>query len=324
MRTFAAAWLLTLVVAAAGTLEVEQGNVRLVLHEESSRHSIYLRHEGEWIPLFLAEDPRTSVLEVLENNRIHTMGDSGSFGLQVDELPDGARYVWTSPTLRVEQRFRFTRGVDSAEYDAIAMTVDVTNEGEAPSLVGVRVIYDTYLGERANVHFVTPASSGITRETSLTPGPANRYVASVPSADATYGFQIMLDGAAVAPPETAVVANWKRLTDSTWDYEANESRNFNRLPYSINDSAVLLAFGTEQLASGGKYSVTTYVGDLAPQGYVSPDVAAGTTGANLLLERLREVVDQIDALIARDEVDPAEVTALQEELRTLTELVRGR
>ena len=33
-------------------------------------------------------------------------------------------------------------------------------------------------------------------------------------------------------------ANWKRLNDASWEYETTSKRNFNLLPYSINDSAV--------------------------------------------------------------------------------------
>lgn len=324
MRSLFAGLLFASVVIAAGALEVERGDLRLVLHEDTARHSIYLRTGSEWIPLFVADDPRTSVVEVLEDNRVHRLGDSGNFQQTAEQTPEGARFIWTSPTLRIAQTFRFTRGLDAQRFNALEMTISITNEGEEPSLVGARLIYDTYLGERTNVHFVTPSATEITRETSLTPGPVNRYIASVASPGAAFGFQVSLENAIVGAPQAAVVANWKRLTDSTWDYAVNEDRNFNRLPYSINDSAMMIVFPVKQLVSGGRYSVGTYLGDLAPDGYLSANIAIETGGSDELLDRLTEIVSQINELMQSDSIDPTRVEALKEELRALSSLVRGR
>jgi hypothetical protein len=174
------------------------------------------------------------------------------------------------------------------------------------------------------VHFISPGRSETTRETSLAPGPVNRYVASVTSPEATFGFQISLESSGGGAPQAAVIANWKRLTDSSWDYTVNEDRNFNRLPYSINDSAIMIVFPTQQLASGERYSVATYLGDLAPDGYLSPSVAVETGSREVVLERLNEIVSQINTLMQSDSIDPLRVEALEEELRTLTSQVRGR
>ena len=285
---------------------------------------MYLRTGGEWVALYVADDPRTSVLEVLEDNRVHRMGDSGVFTQRTEEIANGARFVWTSPTLRIVQSFHLTRGFDSSGIDAVEMRVSATNEGERASILGVRLVYDTYLGESSNVHFVTPAVDRITGETALEPGAANRYVASVAERDARYGFQVMLDDPAVTRPQAVVLANWRRLTDTTWDYEVNPSRNFNRLPYSINDSALMIAFEPLQLRSGERYSVTMRLGNLAPNGYLDPDIALQIGSRDALRSRLAELIGRIDALIEGAEIDSAEIDALREEIRTLSGLVRGR
>ena len=310
-------------VAPVSALEVERGDVRLVLHEETSRFSLLLRRDDAWTPLFLAEDPRTSALDVLEGNRVLRIGDAGTFAQRVEETGNGARFVWTSPTLEVVQEFSLTRGVRSEDYDAVEMRVSITNRGEEPSRIGARLLLDTYLGEGSNTHFVTPGTDRTNREARLLPGPVNAWVASVRSPEARWGLQVMLTGEATTEPEAAVLANWKRLADSSWDYDVNETRNFNRLPYSINDSALLVLYPIEQLRSRDSYSVVVQMGNLSPQGYLSPQVAAETTGANPLLERLTELVDRLNALIASDEIDPEEVSRLQAELETLADVIRG-
>ena len=313
----------TVVAGPVAALEVERGDIRLVLHEESSRFSLYLQREGGWQPLFVAEDPRTSALDVLEGNRVLRIGDAGTFAQRVEETANGARFVWTSPTLEIAQEFALTRGVRSESFDAVEVRVSITNRGEEPARVGARMLLDTYLGERSNTHFSTPGVDQINREARLEPGPVNAYVASVASEDSPWGFQLMLTGQTITEPEAAILANWKRLSDSSWDYEVNRTRNFNRLPYSINDSALLLVYPVEQLRSGGSYSVVAQMGNLSPQGYLSPRTAAETTGANPLLERLADIVDRLNTLISSEDIDPAEVAKLQAELDALADLIRG-
>jgi hypothetical protein len=319
----AALLILALAALSAQAIEVERGDLRLVLHESSARFSLYLRHDGEWVSLFVTEDPRTSGIEVLEGNNIYRIGDSGSFDQLAEEISDGARFVWTSPTLRITQSFHFTRGVRAADFNAVEMEVTVTNRGEEPSLVGVRLILDTYLGERDNTHFATPGLERVTREARLEPGPVNAWVASVPEPGASYGFQVMLDDEAITRPEAALIANWKRLTDSSWDYDVNETRNFNRLPYSINDSALMVIYEAAQLRSGDTYAVVSHMGDLSPDGYLAPQLAAETTGENPLLEQLARLVDRLNTLIAADEVDVDQVREIQAQLEALSILVRG-
>ncbi len=316
-------FVVTVLAAPVSALEIERGDVRLVLHEETSRFSLYLHRDDAWTPLFVAEDPRTSALDVLEGNRVLRIGDAGIFAQRVERTDNGARFVWASPTLEVVQEFSLTRGVRSEDFDAVEMRVSITNRGEEPSRIGARLLLDTYLGEGGNTHFVTPGTDRINREARLSPGPVNAWVASVRSPEASWGFQIMLSGEATTEPQAAVLANWKRLADSSWDYEVNETRDFNRLPYSINDSALLVLYPVEQLRSGDSYSVVAQMGDLSPQGYLSPQAAAETTGANPLLERLAELVDRLNALIASDDVDPEEVRTLQAELETLADVIRG-
>ena len=79
-------------------------------------------HGVEWIPLFVADDPRTSVVEVLEGNRVHRHRRQRKLPAAAEQTPEGARFVWTSPTLRIAQTFRFTRGLDAERFNALEMT----------------------------------------------------------------------------------------------------------------------------------------------------------------------------------------------------------
>ena len=351
-----------LLTSGAFGLTVERGRLRLTLDEESSRFSLFLNTTGDtWEPLFYAADPRSSALDILLGNRVIRIGDSGNFSQVAEETEGGARYVWASDTLQVVQEFIFIRGASSTEYDAVQMNVTVTNLGEAESTVGVRLLIDTDLGEPDNVHFVSPTQERITREYAWDVATPDTYVLS-PASESSYGFQMMLRDDQVTPIESAVVANWKRLSDSTWEYDANTTRNFNRLPYSINDSALLVTYPTTVLESGESYSVIAQFGDTSPSGYLTPIASAApaqeppvlrptstvvgeesepegaptdTTpveepvaeeGPSLveMIGDLVNVIDEIDTLLSAETVTIEDVIRVRTELERLIGLIRGR
>ena len=308
----------------ADSLELTDGLLRLTLHENTARFTLHLRAGSAWLPLFYADDPRTSGIDVLEGNRTYRMGDSGAFRQTAEQTERGARYIWTSATLRVVQEFRFTRGIGSSVTGAVEMRITVANLGEQAVEAGVRVLLDTYLGERRGIHFETASGEQITRERSFVPSASDRYLVSSAEPGSPVGFQLMLAEAGVTSAEEVVVANWKRLADSRWNYEANPSRNFNLLPFSVNDSAVLFRYPTMLLPRGSEYTVVLRMGNLSPGGYLDPATAAAVPAERAaLIARLSELLDRINELIAATEVDPSEVERLREELETVSRTLRG-
>lgn len=324
MRRAVPAFLVLLVAVGVGAVEISRGDIRLTLHESSARFSVDLLVNGEWVPLLYPDDPRTSALDVREDNRVHRMGDSGRFRQFVVQREEEVGFVWTSATMRVEQLFRFTRGTTADRTDALQISVTVTNTGERPMSTAVRLLLDTHLGERSNVHFATPSTPRFNREIRLDPGPAVPYIRSIPDAGSVHGLQVMVFGSGVTPAEAVVLANWKRLADSVWDYTVHESRNFNRLPFSINDSAMLVLYAEEQIGPGQSYSVVTYLGNLSSDGYLTPATAAFIPEEDQLLARLAQIVQRINMLLDETDVDPGEIERLQAELDAISGQVRGR
>jgi hypothetical protein len=81
------------------------------------------------------------------------------------------------------------------------------------------------------------------------------------------GFQIMTKGEGITVPERLILANWKRLNDTSWAYSTNSQRNFNQLPYSINDSAIALYYESDRVSKGDTYKITTVMGSYSPEGF---------------------------------------------------------
>ena len=71
-----------------------------------------------------------------------------------------------------------------------------------------------------------------------------------------FGLMVMCSGAGITVPDKIVFANWKRLSDASWIYDASTSRNFSMLPYSVNDSAACEYFDPRPLPRGAESTIT--------------------------------------------------------------------
>jgi len=325
-RQVAIGLMLVSVALSIGALEFTRGNLKLELFERSARFLLSYQTSDGWQPLLFPNDPQSSALDVLEANRVHRMGDSGQFSQHVDMTAYGPEFVWESATLLVRQRFSFTRGRSSTTYDGLEIEVVIENKAEISREIGARLLFDTYLGEEGSDHFYLSGTQPVEQERKLPEG--TPFVTSSQGSDALFGFQLILDDDEVTEPAAVYVANWRRLTESAWNFSVNPQRNFNRLPYSINDSAILVVYPSRFMESGSTYRTVTRIGNLAPEGFASPRVALNTIeGESVnsnLLARLSEVISEIAALSLREEIRLEEVRELQEELNAIGELVRDR
>ncbi len=285
-RVAAVAFGLLLLCGAATALDIDQGRLKLRLHEGIGRFSLYYlpdRPGAGYLPLMLDDDPRTSVLTVVEGNRAHRMGESAAFVEKTEKAERGAAFVWTSKTLEVRQSFGFVASPGSVLADGLRIDISVRNIGDAATTVGLRCLFDTRLGEDSGLHFWSPATARIDREHLLVPSDADPYWVSAASRGGD-GLQVMVSGAGITRPERVVFANWKRLNEASWIYETASTRNFNQLPYSINDSAVAQYYPVQELPPGQALAVTLVMGLYNQSGFAA-DLAAKDTRVTQIMEK---------------------------------------
>ncbi len=270
IRIVGACILFLTVVQGTFALELKEGRIKIVLHENMGKFSAYYLHDlsaNKYTPLFLDQDPRTSSLSIIEDNKVYRMGESSDFRQVIESTAEGAKFIWRSSSLEVTEELSFINSPASPVADGILVTITVTNISETRKSTGIRYIFDTYLGEDKGTHFETAAVNKISGETSYFKYNLPEYVNS-PTEDAAFGgFQIMLDGRGITNPDKVVLANWKRLNDATWDYDVKSSRNFNQLPYSINDSGAALFYNQQDLSPGASRTVTLVVGAYNADGF---------------------------------------------------------
>ncbi len=262
--------------ASLSALDLKEGKMKLVLSETTGRFSLFSLTDsakGEYVPLFFSDDPRTSGLTIAEGDQLYRMGDTSAFTQKIEHDGSNASFVWTSRTLTVTQAFRFTRSPDSSAANGVVITVTVQNTGNRATKVGARYLIDTTLGEHSAAHFRSAEEGAITHETALDPSARDPYVISESSGNAPLGLEIMLFGTDITTPTSVALANWKRLNEAPWDFQVNTSRNFNLMPYSINDSAVQLNYELQTLNPGATRKIVTVMGDKNPSGFTGESVS---------------------------------------------------
>lgn len=333
--------LATLVSVFAATvafgLEVESGRMKVEIHEETGRFSLYYLQDTRtrrFIPLFLAQDPRTSVVSLYDEGRVYRLGESPVYSVDAQITDYGAVLRFRTATVTVNQEFRFVASTSAESADGVRIDFVLQNNSDQPRELGLRVLLDTYLGESSNTHFSTVTNQRITRETQLGPESATSYWLSPAQGTQAVGLRYLVDGTGITVPNRVVFANWKRLNETVWEYETNPSRNFNLLPYSINDSAAAVYYGPTVLPRRSSTTMTTVLAnasagafDLDPasdQGG-APDTQTGATSEQrplrALLGSVNDLVDEINRRLASDDALSAEEIVA---LRRLLDEIRER
>jgi hypothetical protein len=338
-----AAVLLACILAPAAALEIEQGRMRLTLHEDNGRFSIYYLEnirEDEYTPLLFNRDPRTSSLGLLLDNRIVTLGSSSDFEQEVKEEVEGASFVWENSRFEIRERFRFIRSSEEKLTDGVRIDITVSNVSGAARKVGVHYLFDTYLGERGNVHYTTSTGDTLTRETEYTGSVPDWWLSPAGEQHAFEGLRTVMDGGDLTPPDRIVFANWKRLNESTWNMQVQEERKYNLLPYSVNDSAACHFYEPELLQPGDSRTVSLILG--TGSGYTVTAEDSETEQKDSAVEeltkkkgtddkkpvsleerliRVNDLLKTIDKLLAaEEELTREKVEILEQSLQELKEL----
>ncbi len=292
-RIFGAVAALVLLCPTLWSLDLKQGRMKLTLFEGLGRFSMaYLIDVkgGAYKALLSDKDPRTSFVSLAIGNKVYRLGESSEFRGSVERTDGGARFVWTSPMLRVTEDFSFVSSAGSPLADGVRIDLVLKNVSQQSLTVGVRYLFDTSLGEPSYVHFRTDKIPEISRELTLAKDDrALSWISPLVGDPEQFGLMCMLSGEGISVPDRVVFANWKRLSDASWGYETSGTRNFNLLPYSVNDSAVSHYFDPRPLDQGAEWRVVTVMGRSAPEGFSI--LPASARGARDLSAALKQALD---------------------------------
>ena len=301
--------LIALVSFPAAAAEYSQGDLQLVLNETTGRFLLYYTGGDKAQALFANEDPRSSFLSVIVNDRTYKMGDSAGFRTRLAGDNSNPSLIFESSFLTVTEEFSFIPIPNSAAPDAVRIQITIENRSDQQLNTGARFLLDTNLGEGSPGYPFTTDLRTINSETLMTGADRDRYWTD-------QNGKISLTGTFITgsslDPDSIHISNWKRLNDVTWKASFQAGRNFNFPPYSIGDAAVCYYFEPAVLGRGEKRSMAfTLILNYDP---------AQDTGMTTLLPPPPEIA--IPAPVAIHNVARIEAeNSLQQDLTALEKLI---
>jgi hypothetical protein len=349
MRPVLISLLLLLVIAGpnAWSLDLADGRIKLVLFESNGRFALSGQTKGgsgAFVPMLAAQDPRTTTVSIVVGNKIYRMGESSEFLTKTEKTATGGRFVWSSSFLQVTETFTFMASSGSPVTNGIQIDLTLKNVSEQAMKVGVRYLFDTYLGESSFVQFRTDSLGQVPHELSLTPEDQTAYWVSPLAGDADeFGLQVMTAGEGITVPDRIVFANWKRLSDSSWSFDSSPSRNFSVPPYSVNDSAACQYYNPRTLQRAGEMTVTFALGIFSRSGFVaqggqapafSEEVQKSLTAAKTAsdsdaavradLATVNRIIEEIDQVVSTGaSLTDEELSVMESALKDLSNRVSG-
>jgi hypothetical protein len=244
------------------SLELSEGRIKLILHEDSGSFSPYYLEDiksGKYTPLLFEKDPETSFLSVIVDNKVFKIGNSSVFSQDIFTTPKGGKIVWESTILKITEDFSFIKSQNSSLSDGLKITITVENTSDQNNVIGLAYLFDTYSGEDLDTHFTLDTGVSISSEESFLSNFPNSWISPSSGPD-FFGLQGMIRGPGITVPNKIIFANWKRLQDNLWNFQVKRSRNFNLIPYSINDSAVSVIYDPIKVISNSKREVVIVLG----------------------------------------------------------------
>lgn len=287
-------------------LEVREGRIKLSLDESNGKFSAYYEQKpgsNDWIPLLFERDPRTTGFGFLVGNRIYSMGESSGFSQKAGKESGGAYFEWKSSSFLVKEQFSFIRSEGATLADGFVIKITITNTSSRDQTIGVHYLFDTYLGENDSLHFTTDGGVQLKNETEYEAIMPEYWIS--PSSQKDFkGLQGMVQGPGISVPDRLIFANWKRLQENTWNFTVQPSRNFNLLPYSVNDSAVCYYYLPKKVAPGEKREITFAFGAYNGGRYAATTKESSDAGIRELYDKAVESSsanpDDLDTLIRED------------------------
>ncbi len=329
--------------SAAGALDLREGRMLLSLDERTARFSVHYLADAarnRYVSLLSEQDARTTYPTLSWDGRTYRLGESPEFRFSVRREGSSAIVEYASSFALVRQSFRFLRSRGASEADGLLLQFEIENLTGNPASAGLRLLLDTYQGERGKRHFEFDGSGVVNSELSLTGSTVPSRL--VTPGEAGSSLQVQLAGDGITRPNRLVLSNWKRINDAEWVFEVTPGRSFTLLPFSIDDSAAAVFFEPSELRGGGKRIVTLVLGNKTDAGYAAPATPGGGSGpasaapdpqaaltvapdpfvgARTDVAALREIIARIDGMLKSDaDPEPDRI----EELRKLLESIRSR
>jgi hypothetical protein len=235
--------------------EYTDGRIKLVIDEKLGSFSLYYMTDVErrlYEPLFWEKDKRTSFLSAYINGKEYRMGHNSEFKMVIRGEKTRPSLVFESRFLSITEEFSFIRTASSGVSNGVRIDVRVESWSPETMNVGVRLLIDTFLGEKYVPPFRTDLRT-IGSETIIDKTSPDQYWISRNDAYGLMG-SIFVEG--TEAPDFVQFASWKRMNASKFRIDYVQGRSFNSTPFSVKDSAVCYFLDVKPMQRWGQRMMT--------------------------------------------------------------------
>ncbi|MDR1147966.1 MAG: hypothetical protein LBK66_04980 [Spirochaetaceae bacterium] len=217
--------------------EYIDGRIKLVIDEKIGRFSLfYMTDVGSKVyePLFWEKDKRTSFLSAYVNSKEYKMGSNSEFKMVIRGERNKPALVFESRFLSITESFSFIRTASSGVSNGVRIDITVESWALDATNVGVRLLIDTFLGEKNKPPFRTDLRT-ISAETIIDKTSPEEYWVT---RNDEYGLMGSIFVEGTPAPDFLQFANWRRMNAARYKVDYVSGRSFNYMPFSVKDPAV--------------------------------------------------------------------------------------
>ncbi len=235
-------------LSLASSLEWADNVSKIIFHEKESVFSFFYQKEGHLLSLLDNQDEKTSFMSLLLNDREYLLEDNAFFNQYTEEISRGIRVHWNNNGIHVSMEI-----IAAPEISGFKVKLMLRNLSKEKLSAGFKYLMDTFDNGK-NITFLSRNGETIKRERAWFSPEIPASWGSQPESPGILPLTIIPDKE--KKPDMVVFANWKRLSDSGWNFKISEGRSFTLLPYSINDSAMAILFTPREIPPGEVRSIS--------------------------------------------------------------------
>ncbi len=259
--------LLILIPAFASAATVENQYLLVDVDDETGR--IFLSSvEGdlnvqgdEKLYLLFYDRPPSSYTVIYVNDDAMIFGSTrGHFQKRPMAIGKSISAIWENNIVRVTLDVEFIQRIDTEREDGALITYRVKNLTDIPQDIGIRILFDTYFGEKRKYHFSIPGTGPVEFELELEREELPSLWVSTDTENPTHCLRGVIQGDVVTSPDKIIFANYKSLRENLFLYRVRGRNSFDNLPYSRDDSAVALFYEPVELGPGETRNFSTILG----------------------------------------------------------------
>jgi hypothetical protein len=222
--------------------------------------------------LLFYDEPPTSYTVIYVNDEVFIFGSAeGTFSELPVSLDASIEAVWENDLVRVKQTVALLKREGSGSEEGALITYSVENKSNSNRSIGLRILFDTYLGEKGRYHFQLSDGEKIEFEKTLKGKSLPARWMSLSKKNPPLCLTGIIEGIGTTPDKINF-ANYKTLqqhVEYNWVVpDVKRKRRFDNLPFSKNDSAIALYYKPVPVAPGGTRRVRSALGLCGPGDFV--------------------------------------------------------